>query len=671
MFWFVVWILLPCWVFWINLLEEIDLKIQSIYDWGTFDEYLNRSYYSEFSGDPFWDAMSDISDMSNKMRKSGEDYVKKSLNFYGCSMSNKEIRWILYYYVTGYRTDLIRSLKIEQWNYDSRKYVITPGTLVKYCEKFSKCMKNWASNVEQSCMEFFQKNYKAWEYNELLRQKVQTSRLWSDKYWNNTTDDSPYDVIWDLGVLSKLLYEEAQDPITPVFYDIPAFSNSKDKLNDNESLMSSDGRITDPDKGWENPEFWDKEKQDGWNGERDDQQWDNQQWDDEEWTRGSSVGSVSPLNYDESPDYDSLLEWLGAYSLASDGSKFYTNLCDNREEQEVQVEEEEPGNVVNSDDDSLDFDNFSDEQYQTLVDYMQNAVDSYTSLPPEKQDEIDNKVWDKSDYESAESPDELQATINKIKECYETCEGLRLDQKASCMVKCTCGEVTSIDLRPKIYDPDKFPWLGPIYIIRFCAVPAVNTKFSVWWKRIHSIEEWVREIYWVVDKLSREWRLWKWTQQYEFLDSSTKRIKFADAFAFSIDVEFVNIGNRRAKRSSQYEEKEKKTDNKNAQEEFNVENSLNTTEGRNYFRIITDEEFKGLAEKTQNDNEQTKEQLKSGTTSVSKDVHESEQAIHHVQVESYWDLWLDQQWELRKNVSGYIANMRSSATLLKDSKKCD
>ena len=273
-----IWILLPYQAFWFDLFEEIDLKIQSIYDWGSFDEYLNRSYYSEFSKDPFWDAMADISDLSNKMKKSGEDYVKKSLNFDGCSLSNKEIRWILYYYVPEYK-DIVRSLKIEQWKYDSWDYVLDSKTVKKYCEKLNNCgIDLWSANLETKCKEFFQKNYKAWEYNELIKQNIQVSWLWTDKYRNNTTDDSPYDVIEDLGILSKLLYQEAQDPIKPVFYDIPAFSKSKEEATQNrETSKSSDSFGMPSDNNWKKGDsFWGRRNQDNWSeGAGQDNQWDD------------------------------------------------------------------------------------------------------------------------------------------------------------------------------------------------------------------------------------------------------------------------------------------------------------------------------------------------------------------------------------------------------------
>ncbi len=664
LFWIAIWILVPCQTFWFDLFEEIDLKVQSIFDWGSFDEYLNRSYNSEFSKDPFWEAMSDISDMSNKMKKSGEDYVKQVLYSYGCSMSNKEIRWILYS-IDEYRADIARSLKIEQWKYGSKKYEVDDKVVKKYCEKFNKCgIKLWAANMETKCDEFFKKNYKAWEYNELLKQNVQTSWLWTDKYRNNTTDDSPYDVIEDLGVLSKLLYEDAQDPIKPVFYDIPAFSKSKEEATqDREVSKSSDSFGTSSDKNWKKGDsFWGRRDLNNWDGGAE----QNNQWDG--WNYSKPSFWVQPLDPNEISNYDELLEWLGAYRLTSDGTDFYTNLCDNREEQEVEVEGKSK-NDIELGDDFLKLDDLQEHQYQEVVNYMVESVNSYLTLPPEKQEEIGKSIWDMSGIWRESSVEDLKTSAQKIKDCWSgSCYWLwlrHIDEMASCMVKCACWEINS-----PIFDPEKLPGLWPIFMIRFCAVPAVNTKFSVWWKRIHSIEEWVREIYWVVDKLSREWRLWKRTQQYEFLDASTKRIYFADEFAYSIDVELVNIWNRRSKQSKQYQEKELKIDNENEQKWNGVKNPLDTSYGKNYFKIVPDEESRNMGNINWNEDQEWKEILESRPSSYSKDVQDDEMAIHHVEVESYWDLWLDQQWELRKNVYWYIENLNKSSELLKNKKKC-
>ena len=155
------------------------------------------------------------------------------------------------------------------------------------------------------------------------------------------------------------------------------------------------------------------------------------------------------------------------------------------------------------------------------------------------------------------------------------------------MLKCMCGEISSSEKPLKLFDPDEIPWLWPIFVIRFCTVPAVDTKFSLWWKRIHSIEEWLKEIYGAVDKLSREWRLWKWTQEYEFLDSSTKQMNVADTFAFTIDIEFVDLADKMPQRSEQFKKQEMEKFNNQETEIYGIANPLNNPVTKNSYLVVS------------------------------------------------------------------------------------
>ena len=214
---------------------------------------------------------------------------------------------------------------------------------------------------------------------------------------------------------------------------------------------------------------------------------------------------------------------------------------------------------------------------------MIDSVNEYSTLPETKQEEIKEKSPDTSRFTSDTTASQLKETAEEIKNCRKSCEWLRIDQKASCMLMCACWEIDS-----PIFNPDKTPWLWPIFTFRFCAIPAVATNFSVGWKRIHSIEEWLKEIYWVVDKLSREWRLWKWTQQYEFLDSSTKQMNVADTFAFTIDIEFVDITSDKQKHSDQYEKRKKKAQNEMRKQEYQISNPIDSPSTKNTYRLMPD-----------------------------------------------------------------------------------
>ena len=501
-----------------------------------------------------------------------------------------------------------------------------------------------------------------------------------DKYRNNTVDDSPYDIMEDFGELAKLLYFEAQDPITSVFYHMPNFSNSENALRKGKDpSVSSNGETPPSDNGWTSgtSPSWSsgdgEEREEEWGDNGDHENHEDGDLEGEE----PSGSSVSPLGIDEVPDYDDLLEWLGAYRLTSDGSEFYTNLCDNREWTESEVEEDSNENYDFWGEFS-DVDDISEEEYEEIVDYMLDAVDDYKSLSSEKKDEIDKVSWDKIDFGSESSAEDLEKRADEIKNCWKSCEWLRVDQKASCMVKCSCWEITSADdeifgvkNRVKLFDLEEFPSLWPVLIIRFCAVPAVDTRFSVWWKRIHSIEEWLNEIYGVVDKLSREWKLWKWTQQYEFLDSSTKRMNFADSFAFTIDVEFVNVSNKMSKRSKQFQKRELK--NSNETQCYGIKNPLDTSVWVDRYSTISDPSSVKEESVWDSTNSEKSDNLQNGDDGCMSfvDLFEDAYADIHVTMETHSSSWLSQQWELWNNTEEYMKTLIDAAKLLNSKNTCN
>lgn len=287
--------------------------------------------------------------------------------------------------------------------------------------------------------------------------------------------------------------------------------------------------------------------------------------------------------------YDDLVEWLNSFSVVNDNSIFYWSLCEDSDQDEEEPESE--NGEDNKEDFSVadlrTFSDLSNQEYQEIIDYMLKAVNRYDELPEDKEQEMERIAWDTIGSISDDSENQFKSTAEKIKNCWKSCDGLRIDQQASCMLKCTCGEISSSEKPLKLFDPDEIPWLWPIFVIRFCTVPSVDTKFSLGGKRIHSIEEWLKEIYGAVDKLSREWRLWKWTQEYEFLDSSTKQMNVADTLAFTIDIEFVDLADKMPQRSEQFNKKEMEKFNNQATEVYGIANPLNNPVTKNSYMVVS------------------------------------------------------------------------------------
>jgi len=646
-----------------DLADEISAAFQKYYRWWYSESYLETPYVSVYSKDPFKESFEDIENMSMQLKIAWAEYVENLLKEEGCSLSQKKIWSILYYFVPEFKTDLVRTMKIWLWDYNSRNYTFDEKEVLKYCNEYFNCSKSkWmtiseildnasnfkpvtsdtAADVKTNCKEFFQANYSRGQDAQWKKQNLQVSHLWTDKYWNSTTDDSPYDIMTDLWNIWKLLYTDAEHPITPVFYNLPMFSNSKDSLEDHkENGWSSYAKNDEND--------W-KTRSNGWNV-----------W----WS------SVNPLplplpRWSEWPSmegwYDEMTDWLQSSKL-KDSSSLWNSCDEDGEEWSNDVEgENSDGSTPSA---AVNLSDISAEEFQDVVDYMKWAVDKYASLSEEQKLEMAAKAWDTGRFVWDVTPSQLDETAEEIKECWESCEWLRIDQKASCMIMCTCWEIES-----SIFDPEETPWLWPIFRIRFCAVPSVDTKFSIWWRKIYSIEEWVKEIYGVVDKLSREWRLWMWTQQYNFLDSSTKKMKVSDTVAFTISIEFEDISDKFSKRSEQFRKMEIKRENEGLQSSFGIRNNLENPVKKNNYRVVGKQWEETDDITTQWNPQWTKQSQSNLSVSASSVVNSNSdsRASHEFNKSQLLDKWLDQQGNLWKSIDGYIKALTED-TIGLDSKK--
>ena len=184
------------------------------------------------------------------------------------------------------------------------------------------------------------------------------------------------------------------------------------------------------------------------------------------------------------------------------------------------------------------------------------------------------------------------------------------------------------------------------------------------------LEEWFKEIFGAVDKLSREGRLGKRTQQYEFLDSSTKKIKFADSFAFTIDVELVDIANRIQTHSDQYKEKKLKDFNNKTLSNYKISNPLNNPVSKNSYAIVW-YLWEDISDYTKWANADTNRDALSDLNQDSKplfnEIDNSNSSRYNSLSEYIWN-FMDQEWTLRKQTSKYVSDLNIYTKELKSKK---
>ena len=633
--------------------------MKKLNNWNLSKLYQDTFYSTKLPQDPYSDAIKSIEQLSIQQKISWTEYIEKSLSEINCSLSQKKIWAILYYYVPEFRSDLATNLKKKLGDTSSKNFIVDHDKVKNYCYEYYRCLlwnqsTRWEraeishyipNDVETNCKEFFQGNYKRWQWNEQRKQSIQSTQLWFDKYRNSTTDDSPYDIMSDFWNVWKLLYQEVEEPITPVSYRLPIFSNSANNLQQHKN------------NGWsystQNPNS---------NPRTNDIPTSNNTSDPNNIPSNNSPSNPTPISLTN--QNISNLEWLNDYLLdelwsssIKNNSTYYWNTC---EEKSDEPDESYFDQFFNQNSWNEEF-NLSDEEYEELIEYMQWSVDNYLTLTEEQKNEISKKAWNPNDYINSTTPSELEATANQIKNCFQSCNGLRFDQKASCMMMCACWEINS-----PIFDPNKTPWLWPILMIRFCTVPWVNHSFSIGWKKIMSIEEWISEIYWVVDKLSREWRLWIWTQQYNFLDSTTKKTKVADTVAFTINVEFANIWDYKPKESTQYKTKKVVDRNETLQALYHISNDLENPVQKNQYRIISDgwvegNDFSSIA--STESNKSKKSQISVSTTTLI-DPNANANASRYNSTTESLHRRIDQQWHLRIEISNYVNELDKEAKML-------
>jgi hypothetical protein len=207
--------------------------------------YLNQVYSSKFANDPFGVALKNVQDQGNEILLGGFQRVQLQLQQKSCSLAQKDIALILAYAHPPFKSTTTYQIFSDV---AFQSTTIDVNTARQACQRFNQCYYvpgSFKGEMMVDCVTKFVSRYTAGYAESERMQSVQMAQAGSDKYRNTSLDDSPYDIMYDISAVSKVLFEGIQEPVEVLFYHLPEFSNQKKSGgNSSSAARSSTGSTT-------------------------------------------------------------------------------------------------------------------------------------------------------------------------------------------------------------------------------------------------------------------------------------------------------------------------------------------------------------------------------------------------------------------------------------------
>lgn len=479
--------------------------------------YLNRLYDNNFSANPFLDILQEQQNTKLDIHLAGMDWISSELSKKSCYLTNESLTSIL----LSFSEDFSRDITFQIWQNSKNIVNLVPDikSTENACWSFVSCYyPEFKWSYMSKCKDDMIGRYNQGSKQKTRLQNVKTAQVGEDKFWNrnpnNTEDDSPFDILYDINSIAKVLFEDVKESYVIAFYQMPKFTNSNQNnwgiRGDSQWAIAWTSRPSDAN---------DNAATEGTPINTNSTNLDaNNTSEDNEFS--TFISKTEDKNQNSNTVWTSTSAW----NSSSNSSTFWTNMCNTAEEPEISNNSNNSSSSTsNSSQESISLDNITQAEYEQYINDVKDILSE------------DAKVWaeaakQRTDWSKTNTEDPAdQEAIKEARTCYSRCEGLRIDQKAVCTVMCTCDTYKS-----PIRDPIK-DWLWPILQIKYCAVPTQNHFFDSDGIIIYSFERVINEIFGVLDSLDKSWELGIYEKQKEMLDSSTKSMNIAKQFTFTVE----------------------------------------------------------------------------------------------------------------------------------------
>lgn len=471
-----------------------------------------------------WDiynkSLSMVKDSSSAHMLSAIDKTSYSLNSKKdnpCQLNNQDVVNIMYFANSTFKRDIKGSLVsfIKP----------TKSDMGKSCNKLNVCFfkpDGWILNntpkLVQSCQATVEKEFVTFYVNSYYMATVWWSNVGSHYFWNFSLNDSSYDIMNDVNILAKILFQDVKEPVQTLFYKMPSIDYSsiyeEPKMNMNIDWFSPYNNYTATNNPINNN--------------------DNDTIQDDIWETLST--DVTNTSFKEVVDDDikSFVESIN-FDISNPGIVVAGNQC-------VSWFEFQSSWSISS---------WSLLETMTPLQYLSWVLDDIAEVSCNKDGicqtwetttcpDCINEWWN-TDFE------EIEALLNNAAEqstgqvspddpilwCFQKCQSLPCNplncDKLVCYANCSCLTYDS-----PMFDPIKSPGLSSIFKIKFCPIPVMENKMTRN-KTVYNIESIFRELHAVLENLKNSGQLSINTKTKEFLDSGKKKNKFSEQISFSIN----------------------------------------------------------------------------------------------------------------------------------------
>ena len=417
----------------------------------------------------------------------------------------------------------------------------TADEINKSYKKFFACknITNPSAADRTSVNNEVQNVYYEWYANAYSLSTINQNNFGSDLFRNGSLDDSDFDLFVDIEEIGKLLFDQFTESPEILFYRLPTIDGATDSsLNDQSAYQVWGGGGSFPGTTWVPSET-------------------NSTTIDSESSSSSgsfSLDDQSSRKFSYSPVEDIEIQSFLKTTIPSSSASVWAsalilwNQCLTWSDEQVIVEpvarEMDPAEYISGITNFINKPTVGWQVNEALLERFrrENPVSSWSNT---------SETW----YAQSVANSYAEAAFGEatLWTCEYSCRNLPLGEQAQCELKCaksciqSCDSLTSLrDKALCVSDCTCFMIAGPnglwrekmedMYRIKFCKVPVVQQPVSRG-KKVFSIAAIFQEISDVLEWLRDSGQMVEFSRTKEFLDGAIK-IKFADNFAFKLQVSF-------------------------------------------------------------------------------------------------------------------------------------